>query len=106
MVWSDDPATYIANALAPATVRRVDLDEATRTATVTADPDQLSLAIGRGGDNARLVARLCGWRIDVVAGEAAVSAEPPQRTCVGCRRVRGKPELVQARPRKRRTGYS
>ncbi len=69
MVWSDDPATYIANALAPATVRGVELDEATRTATVTADPDQLSLAIGRGGDNARLVARLCGWRIDVVAAE-------------------------------------
>ncbi len=68
VVWSDDPATYIANALAPASVRRVDLDEAMRTATVTADPDQLSLAIGRGGDNARLVARLCGWRIDVVAG--------------------------------------
>jgi N utilization substance protein A len=70
VVWSEDPATYIANALAPATVRRVDLDEAMRTATVTADSDQLSLAIGRGGDNARLVARLCGWRIDVVAAGA------------------------------------
>jgi N utilization substance protein A len=69
VVWSADQATYIANALAPATVRRVDLDEESRTATVTVDPDQLSLAIGRGGDNARLVARLCGWRIDVVGGE-------------------------------------
>jgi N utilization substance protein A len=64
--WSADPATYIANALAPATARRVDLDESTRTATVVVDTDQLSLAIGRGGDNARLVARLCGWRIDVI----------------------------------------
>ncbi len=70
IVWSDDPATYIANALAPATVRGVRLDEETRTATVTADADQLSLAIGRGGDNARLVARLSGWRIDVVDVEA------------------------------------
>jgi N utilization substance protein A len=69
VVWSPDPATYVANALAPATVQRVDLDDATRTATVTVAPDQLSLAIGRGGDNARLVARLCGWRIDVVAGD-------------------------------------
>jgi N utilization substance protein A len=69
VVWSDDPATYIANALAPATVRGVVLDESTRTATVAADADQLSLAIGRGGDNARLVARLCGWRIDVVPAE-------------------------------------
>ena len=69
VVWSADAATYVANALAPATVRRVDLDEESRTASVTVDPDQLSLAIGRGGDNASLVARLCGWRIDVVGGE-------------------------------------
>ncbi len=69
VAWSPDPATYIANALAPAPVRRVDLDDATRTATVTVPPEQLSLAIGRGGDNARLVARLCGWRIDVVGAE-------------------------------------
>ena len=67
VVWSADPQAYIGNALAPATVRSVELDEATRTATVRVDPDQLSLAIGRGGDNARLVARLCGWRIDLVA---------------------------------------
>ncbi|MDQ2960673.1 MAG: transcription termination/antitermination protein NusA [Candidatus Dormibacteraeota bacterium] len=65
--WSPDPATYIGNALAPATVQAVDLDEETRTATVTVAEDQLSLAIGRGGGNARLVARLCGWRIDVVS---------------------------------------
>jgi N utilization substance protein A len=70
VVWSADTATYIANALAPATVLRVDLDEESRTARVTVDPDQLSLAIGRGGDNARLVARLCGWRIDVEGVEA------------------------------------
>jgi transcription termination/antitermination protein NusA len=69
VVWAPDPATYIANALAPATALRVDLDEESRTARVTVAPDQLSLAIGRGGDNARLVARLCGWRIDVVGGE-------------------------------------
>jgi N utilization substance protein A len=69
VLWSEDPATYIANALAPATVLRVDLDDASRTARATVESDQLSLAIGRGGDNARLVARLCGWRIDVVAPE-------------------------------------
>lgn len=68
VVWSADPAVYIANALAPAQVQSVELDDQTRTAMVTAAPDQLSLAIGRGGDNARLVARLCGWRIDIVAG--------------------------------------
>ncbi|MGH7723143.1 MAG: transcription termination factor NusA [Candidatus Dormibacteria bacterium] len=68
VAWAADPATYIANALAPATVVRVELDSESRTASVIVDPDQLSLAIGRGGDNARLVARLCGWRIDVIAG--------------------------------------
>ena len=67
VTWSPDQATYVANALAPATVQDVSLDEETRTATVTVAEDQLSLAIGRGGGNARLVARLCGWRIDVVA---------------------------------------
>jgi N utilization substance protein A len=71
VVWSADTATYIANALAPATVLRVDLDEESRTARVTVDNDQLSLAIGRGGDNARLVARLCGWRIGVEGAEGA-----------------------------------
>ena len=65
--YSADLATYVANALAPATVTAVELDELTRTAQVTVAPDQLSLAIGRGGGNARLVARLTGWRIDVHA---------------------------------------
>ena len=69
VVWSADAATYVANALAPATVGHVELDDSTRTATVTVASDQLSLAIGRGGDNARLVARLCGWRIDIVAAD-------------------------------------
>ena len=69
VVWSPEPATYIANALAPATARSVELDDATRTARVTVAADQLSLAIGRGGENARLVARLCGWRIDIKAAE-------------------------------------
>ena len=67
VAWSPDPAAYIGNALAPATVLGVALEEESRTARVTVAADQLSLAIGRGGDNARLVARLCGWRIDIVA---------------------------------------
>lgn len=69
VVWSPEPAAYIANALVPAIARSVDLDDATRTARVTVAAEQLSLAIGRGGENARLVARLCGWRIDIAAAE-------------------------------------
>jgi len=65
--WSADAAEYVANALTPATALDVSIDEATRTARVTVPPDQLSLAIGRGGENARLVARLTGLRIDIVA---------------------------------------
>ena len=63
--WSDDPATYVANALSPAKVERVIIDAATRTANVIVADTQLSLAIGKEGQNARLAAQLTGWRIDV-----------------------------------------
>ena len=64
--WSDDPAQLVANALSPARVNRVDVvDEAARSARVTVPDYQLSLAIGKEGQNARLAARLTGWRIDI-----------------------------------------
>jgi transcription termination/antitermination protein NusA len=63
--WSDDPATYVARAVGPAAVLGVELDYETRTAHVTVPEQQLSLAIGRGGENARLAHRLTGWRIDI-----------------------------------------
>jgi N utilization substance protein A len=63
--FSDDPIEFIQNALAPARVREVRLDEETGTATVVVSDYQLSLAIGKEGQNARLAARLTGWRIDI-----------------------------------------
>ena len=66
--WNPDPAGYIAKALSPARVNGVYLDEHTRgtkTATVVVPEDQLSLAIGRDGQNARLAAKLTAWRIDI-----------------------------------------
>jgi N utilization substance protein A len=63
--WSADAAVYVANALQPATVRSVELDEENRTAHVVVPDSQLSLAIGRSGENARLAARLTRWRIDI-----------------------------------------
>jgi N utilization substance protein A len=63
--FSDDPVELIQNALAPARVREVSLDETTGTATVVVSDYQLSLAIGKEGQNARLAARLTGWRIDI-----------------------------------------
>jgi N utilization substance protein A len=64
--WSEDPATFVANALAPAKVSSVTVvDEFTRSAKVVVPDYQLSLAIGKDGQNARLAARLTGWRIDI-----------------------------------------
>jgi transcription termination/antitermination protein NusA len=63
--WSEDPKAYIKEALSPASVIDVELDEAEHRATVMVSDDQQSLAIGRGGQNVRLAARLTGWNIDI-----------------------------------------
>src|ERR1700689_2412879 len=63
--FSDDPAEFVTRALQPARVKEVRLDEETGTATVVVHDFQLSLAIGKEGQNARLAARLTGWRIDI-----------------------------------------
>ncbi len=77
--WNDDPAVFVANALSPAQVLSVDIDEEKRIASVTVPERMLSLAIGREGQNARLAARLTGWRIDirsdVSVAEAKAAAE-------------------------------
>lgn len=70
--WSDEPAELVANALSPARVSAVEVvDEAARSARVIVPDFQLSLAIGKEGQNARLAARLTGWRIDIRSDEAA-----------------------------------
>ncbi|RTL01728.1 MAG: transcription termination/antitermination protein NusA [Neisseriaceae bacterium] len=80
--WSEDQAAYIKEALSPATALDITLDEADHRATVTVSADQQSLAIGRGGQNVRLAAKLTGWNIDInsTAGEhteaEAGDAEP------------------------------
>lgn len=63
--WSPDPATFVSNALSPAKPISVELRESDHTALVTVPEKQLSLAIGKEGQNARLAARLTNWRIDV-----------------------------------------
>src|SRR6266704_2134975 len=63
--WSPDPATFVANALSPVRPLRVELRESDHTALVTVPERQLSLAIGKDGQNARLAAKLTGWRVDV-----------------------------------------
>ncbi len=63
--WSRDPAQYIANALSPATVLRVDIDQEETSALAVVPERQISLAIGKDGQNARLGARLTGWKVDI-----------------------------------------
>src|ERR687898_841169 len=65
--WNPEPARFVAKALSPARVREVYLDDAAKEATVVVPDDQLSLAIGKEGLNARLAARLTGWRVDIVS---------------------------------------
>ena len=62
---NDEPGRFVAKALSPARVREVIVDDEERQATVIVPDDQLSLAIGRDGQNARLAARLTGWRVDI-----------------------------------------
>jgi transcription termination/antitermination protein NusA len=73
--WSADAGEFVANALQPAKVKQVLIDPDTQTAQVIVPDYQLSLAIGKEGQNARLAARLTGWRIDIKSETQA--AEPP-----------------------------
>ncbi|MFA7286268.1 MAG: transcription termination factor NusA [Patescibacteria group bacterium] len=63
--FSDDPIRFISNALSPAKVLTLETDDETHTAVATVEEDQLSLAIGKGGQNVRLAAKLTSWRIDI-----------------------------------------
>jgi len=65
--WNNEPARFVAKALSPARVREVYLDDEGREATVVVPDDQLALAIGKEGMNARLAARLTGWKIDITS---------------------------------------
>ncbi|GCE20238.1 transcription termination factor NusA [Dictyobacter kobayashii] len=75
--WSADPATFVANSLSPVKPLKVELREDDHTALVTVQEKQLSLAIGKDGQNARLAAKLTGWRVDVTKpAEGEVFEEP------------------------------
>jgi N utilization substance protein A len=73
--WNDDAGVFVANALSPAQVLNVDIDEEHRIASVTVPERMLSLAIGREGQNARLAARLTGWRIDIRSDVSVAEAK-------------------------------
>ena len=65
ILWNSDPVVFISNALSPSEVKHVSIDEEKHSALVIVPDDQLSLAIGKRGQNARLAVRLTGWKIDI-----------------------------------------
>src|SRR5256884_2414231 len=73
--WNNEPARFVAKALSPARVREVYIDDASRDATVVVPDDQPALAIGKAGLNARLAARLTGWKIDIQSDTEFAQAE-------------------------------
>ena len=75
IAYSDDPAKFVAAALSPASVDKVRADEKEKTAFVEVPEDQLSLAIGKDGQNVRLAAKLTGWRIDIKGAEQLKKVE-------------------------------
>ena len=97
--FSEDPADFVMKALSPAKVKEVRIDEETGTAEVIVPDYQLSLAIGKEGQNARLAARLTGWRVDIKSETQLAEEEAYQRRGVG----RGR---VGRRPRDRRAGVA
>jgi transcription termination/antitermination protein NusA len=75
--WSEDAASFVCNALAPAEISKVIINQEARSMEVIVDDDQLSLAIGRRGQNVRLAAKLTGWKIDI-RSESKTGKEVPQ----------------------------
>jgi N utilization substance protein A len=82
ILWSTEPAQFVANALSPVKPLHVELRDSDHTALVTVPERQLSLAIGKDGQNARLAARLTGWRVDVArpAEQPEEEMAPPPAT--------------------------
>ena len=118
--WSNTPSEYIENALSPAKVISVEADEETKSAKVIVDDSQLSLAIGKEGQNVRLAAKLTGWKIDIKSkskaeellqeedivveedtilldfgGDKMKPKKIPMRMCNGCMEMKPKKELIR-----------
>ena len=91
--WNTEPARFVAKALSPARVREVYIDDESRDATVVVPDDQLALAIGKEGLNARLAARLTGWKVDIKS-----DTEFAQEEAAGRLRGRGRRRRRLLRP--------
>jgi N utilization substance protein A len=95
--WNDDASVFVANALSPAQVLGVEIDEEHRIANVTVPERMLSLAIGREGQNARLAARLTGWRIDI-RSDVSVAAKAAEEEAAEAGASAPAPDEAAAQP--------
>jgi N utilization substance protein A len=91
VVWDADTKTFIANAMKPANVARVEIDSARNKATVVVEEDQLSIAIGKSGQNVRLAGKLTGFELDVEADKVTVKEEVPAKEPENQENVESKP---------------
>jgi len=106
VTWNPDVSTFLVSALSPAQVLSVKLDEGEQTATVVVPDKQLSLAIGKEGQNVRLAAKLTGWRIDIISAseaeaeraEAAKLLAETEEAIVAEEAPAGAPEVVELAP--------
>lgn len=80
IVWNEDPTTYITNALSPTKVTKVVLDEKNKKAKVVVPEDQLSIAIGKSGQNVRLASKLTGYELDIAAEQVVADAPVAEAT--------------------------
>lgn len=95
-VWDDDPATFITNALSPTKVNRVELDGDLKKARVVVPEDQLSIAIGKGGQNVRLASKLTGYELDIESdkeNEVVETSEGESESKPVVQRLKRKSEL-------------
>lgn len=100
ILWDPAPGAFIANALSPAQVVSVEAKEAEKVATVVVPDRQLSLAIGKEGQNARLAAKLTGWRIDIKSASSVeaekAQKEPPAKAAAPAPEVKAEKKAVEA----------
>jgi transcription termination/antitermination protein NusA len=95
VVWADESKQYITNALSPTTVTRVEIDEANKKAKVIVPEDQLSVAIGKSGQNVRLASKLTGYELDIVneKGDVGVSEVKAEKKVPAVPKLRKKSDL-------------
>ena len=102
ILWNEDIAKFIAASLSPAKVLKVDIKEETAEATVSVPEDQLSLAIGKRGQNVRLAAKLTGWKIDIIGVKNDGEEVKPEENAVEGEEVTEEKKTEEAKPAKKK----